>query len=93
MTIDSLLLFAIEKEQITKILFIVGIVALFYMFSIRPQRKKYNNQKQFINQLKPGMQIVTIDGSNMLIDKNAISVEATTKHNTKDIEKSNEKKS
>ncbi len=43
-------------------LMIGGMVVIFYLFFIRPQQKKQKEQKNFINEVKKGDQIVTIGG-------------------------------
>src|SRR5882757_5899011 len=40
----------------------VGIIAVFYFFMIRPQQKKVKDQKKFIEELKKGDDVVTIGG-------------------------------
>ena len=45
-----------------QILFFVAIAAIFYFFMIRPQQKKQKDQKQFIQEVKKGDQVVTIGG-------------------------------
>lgn len=40
----------------------VGIIGVFYFFMIRPQQKKQKEQKELLNNLKKGDQIVTIGG-------------------------------
>ena len=39
-----------------------GIAIIFYFFMIRPQQRKQKQQKNFINEIKKGDQIVTIGG-------------------------------
>ncbi len=101
MVLDTLLLAGLGKEQIMQMLFIGAIIIIFYLFSIRPQRKKYAAHKNFLVTLKPGVQIVTIGGihgfilnidestvtievnkkgASLVIDKNAISVEASSRY-------------
>ena len=48
--------------QYMNIIFIVGMIAVFYFFMIRPQTKKASDQKKFINELQKGDKIVTIAG-------------------------------
>ena len=43
-------------------IFLVAMIAIFYMFFIRPQQKKQKNQKNFINELSKGDQVVTMGG-------------------------------
>lgn len=45
-----------------QILFLVLIIAVFYMFFIRPQAKKAKDQKKFRESLQKGDKIVTIGG-------------------------------
>jgi preprotein translocase subunit YajC len=61
------------------LLFIVGMVAVFYFFMIRPQQKKQKEQKSFLESLKRGDKIVTIGGMHgtiLSIDGNTVLVEA-----------------
>lgn len=39
-----------------------GIALVFYFFMIRPQQKKQKDQKNFINEIKKGDNVVTIGG-------------------------------
>lgn len=45
-----------------QIIFLVLIVAVFYLFFIRPQAKKAKDQKKFREALKKGDKVVTIGG-------------------------------
>jgi len=40
----------------------VGIIGVFYFFMIRPQQKKQKEQKELLNSIKKGDQVVTIGG-------------------------------
>ncbi|MEN7547721.1 preprotein translocase subunit YajC [Rapidithrix thailandica] len=44
------------------IIFIVGLIVIFYFFMIRPQQSKQKKQKQFSEALKKGDTVVTIGG-------------------------------
>lgn len=44
------------------ILYFVVIIAIFYFLMIRPQRKKEKEQKNLLDSLKKGDQIITIGG-------------------------------
>ncbi len=46
----------------SQILFLVLIIAVFYLFFIRPQSKKAKEQKKFRDTLQKGDKIVTIGG-------------------------------
>jgi preprotein translocase subunit YajC len=48
--------------QYMNLVFIVGMVAVFYFFMIRPQAQKAKNQKTFLESLNKGDKIVTIAG-------------------------------
>lgn len=39
-----------------------GMIVIFYFFFIRPQQKKQKDQKNFVNEVKKGDNIVTIGG-------------------------------
>lgn len=45
-----------------QLLFMGGIIAVFYFFMIRPQQKKAKDQKKFVEEIKRGDYIVTIGG-------------------------------
>jgi preprotein translocase subunit YajC len=44
------------------IVFIVGMIAVFYFFMIRPQAQKAKNQKTFLESLNKGDKIITLAG-------------------------------
>ena len=46
----------------TTLIFMVGMILVFWLFMIRPQAKKAKNQKKFIEDLQKGDKIVTIAG-------------------------------
>lgn len=46
----------------SQILFLVLIIAVFYLFFIRPQSKKAKDQKKFREALQKGDKVVTIGG-------------------------------
>jgi preprotein translocase subunit YajC len=45
-----------------QLIFLVGMILVFWLFFIRPQAKKAKNQKKFIEDLQKGDKIVTIAG-------------------------------
>jgi len=45
-----------------QIIFLVGMILVFWLFFIRPQAKKSKDQKKFIENLQKGEKIVTIAG-------------------------------
>lgn len=51
-----------------------GMVAIFYLFFIRPQQKKQKDTKKFIEAIKKGDQVVTVGG----IHGKVVSVEEHT---------------
>lgn len=44
------------------LILIVGIIIIFYFFMVRPQQKKQKEQKNFIENIKKGDNVVTIGG-------------------------------
>jgi preprotein translocase subunit YajC len=60
------------------LIFIGGILLVFYFFMIRPQQKKQKDQKKFIGAIKKGDMIVTLGGIHGKItslDENTITLE------------------
>lgn len=45
-----------------QLIFLGGMILVFWLFFIRPQAKRAKNQKKFIEDLQPGARIVTIAG-------------------------------
>ncbi|MEM6830890.1 MAG: preprotein translocase subunit YajC, partial [Bacteroidota bacterium] len=48
--------------NITSFLPILGMVAIFYFFFIRPQQKKQKETKKYLEEIKKGDQVVTVGG-------------------------------
>ncbi|RFS15250.1 preprotein translocase subunit YajC [Emticicia sp. C21] len=44
------------------IIMMVGMIAVFYFFMIRPQQKKSQDQKKMVEELKEGDEVVTFGG-------------------------------
>lgn len=63
-----------NTSMIYNVLLWVGIIGIFYFFMIRPQQKKQKDQKNFVDSLKKGDNVVTIGGMHGRI----ASVDATT---------------
>lgn len=62
-----------------QILFLVGMIAIFYFFMIRPQQKKQSDQKKMIDELKDGDEVVTIGGMHGKVlskDENTVTLSA-----------------
>ena len=60
------------------LIFIGGILLVFYFFMIRPQQKKQKDQKKFIGAIKKGDTVVTLGGIHGKItsmDDNTITLE------------------
>jgi preprotein translocase subunit YajC len=53
----------------SQLIFIGGIILVFWLFFIRPQSKRAKNQKKFIEDLQKGDKIVTIAGIHGVINK------------------------
>ncbi len=57
------------NAQMMQMIMLVGIIAVFYLFMIRPQTKKAKEAKNFQNSLQRGDRIVTIAGIHGKIEK------------------------
>jgi preprotein translocase subunit YajC len=53
----------------TTLIFLGGMIVVFWLFFIRPQAKRAKNQKKFIEDLGKGEKIVTIAGIHGIINK------------------------
>lgn len=53
----------------SSIIFMGGIILVFWLFFIRPQTKKQKDQKKFIEDLQKGTKVVTIAGIHGTINK------------------------
>jgi preprotein translocase subunit YajC len=49
-------------NSISSLIMIVAMIAIFYLFMIRPQAKKQKELKKFREAMKPGDKVVTIGG-------------------------------
>lgn len=69
------------NAQMMQMIMLVGIIAVFYFFMIRPQTKKAKEAKNFQSNLQKGDKIVTIAGIHGKIDKinedNTLSLEVS----------------
>jgi preprotein translocase subunit YajC len=50
------------SSQLSNLVFIAAMVAIFYFLLIRPQQRRAKAQRDMLAELAPGMQIVTIGG-------------------------------
>lgn len=53
----------------TTLIFLGGMILVFWLFFIRPQAKRAKNQKKFIEDLQKGDKVVTIAGIHGTINK------------------------
>ena len=49
-------------DALTSLLLPIGLVVLFYFFLIRPQSKRQKEQKQMVNDLQKGEEVLTSGG-------------------------------
>ena len=49
-------------SSMSSLIMIVAMIAIFYLFMIRPQAKKQKELKKFRDAMKPGDKVVTIGG-------------------------------
>lgn len=60
---DTLLLQSgMGGSGVSSFIMLGGMVAIFYLFFIRPQQKKQKESKKFIEAVKKGDQVVTVGG-------------------------------
>lgn len=59
---NSVLLQLGGGSDITSFLPIIGMVAIFYFFFIRPQQKKQKETKKYLEEIKKGDEVVTLGG-------------------------------
>ena len=59
---ETILLQAPGGAGTMNLVFIGGILLVFYFFMIRPQQKKQKDQKKFIGDIKKGDMVVTLGG-------------------------------
>jgi preprotein translocase subunit YajC len=62
---DSFVLASINFLQgidVKNIFLLVSFIGVFYFFMIRPQQKRQKEQRDFIDQLKKGVEVITIGG-------------------------------
>ena len=52
----------LEMEQITSFLPILAMIAVVYLFMIRPQMKRQKEEKKFAEELKRGDRVITKSG-------------------------------
>lgn len=60
--INTILLQAAGGSPFSSIIMLVGIMAVFYFFMIRPQQAKAKEQQAFVDALKEGDKVVTTAG-------------------------------
>lgn len=78
--LNTILLQANPNAAWTNILMIVALIAIFYLFMIRPQQKKQKEIRKFREGLKSGDAVVTaggIYGKIRSVNENTFSVEVT----------------
>jgi preprotein translocase subunit YajC len=67
--------------SMTTMIFLLGMILVFWLFFIRPQAKKAKDQKKFIDNLQKGDKIVTIAGIhgkiNQINDDGTLNVEVS----------------
>ena len=57
-----MILLQAQSNGMFSIVMMVGMIAVFYFFMIRPQQKKTSDQKKMVDELKEGDEIVTLGG-------------------------------
>ena len=60
---------AAQSSPIFSMVMMAGIVLVFYFFMIRPQSKKFKDQKKFVSEMQKGDKVVTTAGIHGTINK------------------------
>ena len=79
------------NPALLQILFMGGIVLVFYFFMIRPQQQKQKETKKFIDGVKKGDEIITIGGLHgkvSSVSDNTITIEVNNNGTKMTFEKS-----
>lgn len=67
-----------NPQQLQGLIIPIGFLVIFYLFAIRPQKKRENQIKEMRNNLKVGDNIITIGGINgkiTIVKEDMISLE------------------
>ncbi len=62
----------------TSFIMLGGMIAIFYLFFIRPQQKKQKDTRKYIEALKKGDQVVTVGGIHgkiLNVDESTVTIE------------------
>lgn len=59
---NTVLLQASGGSDFTSFLPIIGMIAIFYFFFIRPQQRKQKETKKYLEEVKKGEMVVTVGG-------------------------------
>jgi len=71
-----------DSAQLMNLVFLGGIVVVFYFFFIRPQAKKQKAQTNFLSELKKGDRVVTsagIIGTITKLDDKTVTIKISDK--------------
>lgn len=74
-----MILLQAQSNGMFSIIMMVGMIAVFYFFMIRPQQKKASDQKKMVDELKEGDEIVTLGGMHGKVvakDDNTVTISA-----------------
>ncbi|WP_394994994.1 preprotein translocase subunit YajC [Emticicia sp.] len=70
-----MILLQAQSNGMFSIIMMVGMIAVFYFFMIRPQQKKTSDQKKMVDELKEGDEIVTLGGMHgKIVAKDEITI-------------------
>ncbi|MEM6735352.1 MAG: preprotein translocase subunit YajC [Bacteroidota bacterium] len=58
----NIVLLQIGGSDFTSFLPIIGMIAIFYFFFIRPQQRKQKETKKYLEEIKKGEMVVTVGG-------------------------------
>lgn len=52
----------LEGLELKNVFLLVSFIVVFYFFMVRPQQRRQKAQHNFLNQLKKGVEVITIGG-------------------------------
>ncbi|MEM0940582.1 MAG: preprotein translocase subunit YajC [Bacteroidota bacterium] len=58
----NIVLLQVGGSDFTSFLPIIGMIAIFYFFFIRPQQRKQKETKKYLEEIKKGEMVVTVGG-------------------------------
>lgn len=52
----------LEGLELKNVFLLISFIVVFYLFMVRPQQKRQKEQRDFLDQLQKGVEVITIGG-------------------------------